>query len=278
MRKNKLVQPVLKWVGGKRQLLPEIEKYIPSTYKAYYEPFVGGGAVLFHLQPKTAVINDINSELINLYGIIKDDVEALITDLQRHRNESDYFYEIRELDRNKEEYGKLSDVERASRVIYLNKTCYNGLFRVNRAGEFNSPFGSYKNPNIVNEITLRAVSNYFNKSDIRFENTDFVQALEGIKKGSFVYFDPPYDPISSSASFTGYDKGGFDRAEQQRLKELCDSLNKKGVKFLLSNSSTDFIRDLYKDYRIEIIKAKRAINSKGDSRGEIDEVLVRNYE
>lgn len=276
--KNKLVQPVLKWVGGKRQLLPEIEKYIPSTYKAYYEPFVGGGAVLFHLQPKTAVINDINAELINLYGIIKDDVEALITDLQRHRNESDYFYEIRKLDRNKEEYGKLSDVERASRVIYLNKTCYNGLFRVNRAGEFNSPFGSYKNPNIVNEITLRAVSNYFNKSDIRFENTDFVQALEGIKKGSFVYFDPPYDPISSSASFTRYDKGGFDRAEQQRLKELCDSLNKKGVKFLLSNSSTDFIRDLYKDYKIEIIKAKRAINSKGDSRGKIDEVLVRNYE
>lgn len=278
MRKNKLVQPVLKWVGGKRQLLPEIEKYIPSTYKAYYEPFVGGGAVLFHLQPKTAVINDINGELINLYSIIKDDVEALITDLQRHRNESDYFYEIRELDRKKEEYNRLSDVERASRVIYLNKTCYNGLFRVNRAGEFNSPFGSYKNPNIVNEITLRAVSNYFNKSDIRFENTDFVQALDGIKKGSFVYFDPPYDPVSSSASFTGYDKGGFDRAEQQRLKELCDSLNEKGVKFLLSNSSTDFIRDLYKDYKIEIIKAKRAINSKGDSRGEIDEVLVRNYE
>ena len=278
MRKNKLVQPVLKWVGGKRQLLPEIEKYIPSTYKAYYEPFVGGGAVLFHLQPKTAVINDINAELINLYSIIKNDVEALITDLQRHRNESDYFYEIRELDRNKEEYSRLSAVERASRVIYLNKTCYNGLFRVNRAGEFNSPFGSYKNPNIVNEITLRAVSNYFNKSDIRFENTDFVQALNGIKKGSFVYFDPPYDPVSSSASFTGYDKGGFDRAEQQRLKELCDSLNEKGVKFLLSNSSTDFIRDLYKDYKIEIIKAKRAINSKGDSRGEIDEVLVRNYE
>lgn len=278
MRKNKLVQPVLKWVGGKRQLLPEIEKYIPSTYKAYYEPFVGGGAVLFHLQPKTAVINDINGELINLYSIIKDDVEALITDLQRHRNESDYFYEIRELDRKKEEYNRLSAVERASRVIYLNKTCYNGLFRVNRAGEFNSPFGSYKNPNIVNEITLRAVSNYFNKSDIRFENTDFVQALDGIKRGSFVYFDPPYDPVSSSASFTGYDKGGFDRAEQQRLKELCDSLNEKGVKFLLSNSSTDFIRDLYKDYKIEIIKAKRAINSKGDSRGEIDEVLVRNYE
>ena len=278
MRKNKLVQPVLKWVGGKRQLLPEIEKYIPSTYKAYYEPFVGGGAVLFHLQPKTAVINDINAELINLYGIIKDDVEALITDLHKHRNESDYFYEVRKIDRDKREYNRLSAVERASRVIFLNKTCYNGLFRVNRAGEFNSPFGSYKNPNIVNEITLRAVSNYFNKSDIRFENTDFVQALNGIKKGSFVYFDPPYDPISSSASFTGYDKGGFDRAEQQRLKELCDSLNEKGVKFLLSNSSTDFIRDLYKDYKIEIIKAKRAINSKGDSRGEIDEVLVRNYE
>jgi DNA adenine methylase len=279
MKKNKLVQPVLKWVGGKRQLLSEIEKYIPSTYKVYYEPFVGGGAVLFHLQPKNVVINDINSELINLYNIIKNDVEALITDLQRYRNELDYFYEIRELDRNKEEYNKFSSIEKASRMLYLNKTCYNGLFRVNRAGEFNSPFGSYKNPNISNELTLRAVSNYFHKSEIRFENTDFVQALNGIKKGSFVYFDPPYDPVSSSTSFTGYDKGGFDRADQLRLKELCDSLTEKGVKFLLSNSATDFIRnELYKDYKIEIIKAKRAINSKGSGRGEIDEVLVRNYE
>lgn len=274
---NKLVSPVLKWVGGKRQLLPAIDKYIPST-RVYFEPFLGGGAVLFHRQPQKAVVNDINSELINLYKIIKDNVEELIVDLKKHKNESEYFYEIRELDRDKERYGRLSEIERASRLIYLNKTCYNGLFRVNRAGEFNSPFGSYKNPNIINEIILRAVSKYFNNADVSFLNTDFVNALDGIIKGDFVYLDPPYDPVSSSAYFTGYDKGGFDRAAQKRLKLLCDDLNKKGVNFLLSNSSTEFILDLYKDYKIERINAKRAINSNADCRGEIEEVLVRNYE
>lgn len=277
MKKNKLVSPIVKWVGGKRQLLNEIEKYIPK-YKTYYEPFVGGGALLFHLQPKKAVINDINSELINLYQIIKDNVEELIEDLAKHKNEADYFYDIRQWDRDKEKYSDLSNIEKASRIIYLNKTCYNGLFRVNRAGEFNTPFGDYKNPNIVNEITLRAVSNYFNKTEITFLNEDFVEALRGIRKGSFVYFDPPYDPVSNSANFTGYDKGGFDRYEQLRLKRLCDNLNDRGINFLLSNSATDFIKDLYRDYKIEIIKAKRAINSKADLRGEVDEVLVRNYE
>jgi DNA adenine methylase len=278
MKKNRLVSPVLKWVGGKRQLIHEIEKYIPLKYTTYYEPFIGGGAILFHLQPKKAIVNDVNSELVNLYKVIKDDVEALILDLAKHRNEEDYFYDIREWDRDKERYSSLNNIEKASRMIYLNKTCYNGLFRVNRAGEFNTPFGNYKNPNIINEITLRAVSNYFNNSEITFLNVDFDEAVRGIRKGSFVYFDPPYDPVSNSANFTGYDKGGFDREEQKRLKLLCDALNDRGVKFLLSNSSTDFIRDLYKDYKIEIIQAKRAINSKADLRGDVDEVLVRNYE
>lgn len=277
MKKNRLVSPVLKWVGGKRQLIPEIEKYIPQ-YTKYYEPFVGGGAVLFHLQPKKAVINDLNSELMNLYEVIKSNVEELIEDLAKHKNEASHFYDVRGLDRDKEKYSRLSNIEKASRIIYLNKTCYNGLFRVNRAGEFNTPFGDYKNPNIVNEITLRAVSNYFNKAEITFLNGDFEEAVSGIRKGSFVYFDPPYDPVSDSANFTGYNKGGFDREEQKRLKRLCDTLDKRGVKFLLSNSATDFIRDLYKDYKVEIIQAKRAINSKADLRGEVDEVLVRNYE
>lgn len=278
MKKNKLVQPVLKWVGGKRQLLPEIEKYIPKNYKAYYEPFLGGGAVLFHVQPRIAIVNDVNSELINMYLVIKNDVESLIEELKKHENTPDYFYTIRELDRNKDEYEQLSPIEKASRIIYLNKTCYNGLFRVNSAGEFNTPFGGYKNPNIVNEVVLRAVSNYFNNSEVVFNNGDFAEAVQSAKKGSFVYFDPPYDPISVSSSFTGYDKGGFDRHEQIRLKELCDELNTKGVKFLLSNSKTDFIMDLYRGYKIEIVKAKRAINSNGALRGEIDEVLIRNYE
>lgn len=280
MRKNKiqLAAPVLKWVGGKRQLMSEIQKVLPKTYTTYYEPFIGGGAVLFELQPNKAVINDVNGELINLYNVIKDDVELLIEDLKKHENTSEYFYGIREQDRNRNEYEKLSKIEKASRVVYLNKTCFNGLFRVNKAGEFNSPFGKYKNPNIVDEVTLRAVSKYFNKADMKILNCDFEQSLRNIRKGSFVYLDPPYDPVSSSANFTGYDKGGFNRDEQIRLKKLCDKLDKKGVKFLLSNSATDFIKDLYKDYNIKIVKAKRAINSNGNSRGEVDEVLVRNYE
>lgn len=277
MKQNKLVAPVLKWVGGKRQLLPEIIKRIPK-FSTYYEPFVGGGAVLFHLQPKKAVINDVSWELMNVYQVIRDHVDELIDDLKKHKNEEEYFYRIRELDRDMEKYESLSNVEKASRILYLNKTCYNGLFRVNKAGEFNSPFGNYKNPNIVNEPTLRAVSSYFNKADITFLCCDYEAALKNIRKGAFVYLDPPYDPVSDSANFTGYDKGGFGREEQIRLKSVCDRLDKRGIKFLLSNSATDFILDLYKDYRIEIIQAKRAINCNPNKRGEVDEVLVRNYE
>ncbi len=202
--------------GGKRQLIPEIEKYIPPHYTTYYEPFVGGGAVLFHLQPKKAIVNDINEELINLYQVIKDNVDELIEDLKRHKNKPDYFYKIRELDRDMRKYKSLSSVERASRIHYLNKTCYNGLFRVNSQGQFNTPFGKYKNPNIVNEVTLRAVSKYFNSADITFKCCDFEEAVKWARKGSFIYFDPPYDPVSDTSSFTGYDKGGFDRKEQKK--------------------------------------------------------------
>lgn len=280
MAPNRLVSPVVKWVGGKRQIIDQITKYVPPTFSTYYEPFLGGGAVLFELQPGKAVINDINSELINLYQVIKDDVEELIADLKQHKrnNGEEYFYEIREWDRDQDKYNRLTPVQKASRIIYLNKTCYNGLFRVNKAGEFNTPFGSYKNPNIANEITLRAVSNYFNQARIRFLCTDFEEALKGARKGDFVYIDPPYHPVSYTASFTGYDKGGFDQDEQLRLKETCDRLNRKGIKFLLSNSATPFIKNLYQDYRIEVIQAKRAVNSKADQRGEIDEVLVMNFE
>ncbi len=278
MKNNPLVSPVVKWVGGKRQLLQDILKHIPDRYSTYYEPFVGGGAVLFHLQPEKIVINDINEELMSVYNVICNNVEELIEDLKKHKNESDYFYKIRELDRDREKYAQLNNIGRASRIIYLNKTCYNGLFRVNRQGEFNTPFGRYKNPNIVNEATLRAVNNYFNKAKVTLKCGDFEEAVKGIRKGSFVYFDPPYDPVSDSANFTGYDKGGFDKDEQIRLKKLCDKLNNRGVKFLLSNSSTEFILDLYKDYNITIVKAKRSINSKGDGRGDVNEVLVKNYE
>jgi DNA adenine methylase len=278
MLKNELVAPVVKWVGGKRQIINEIMKHVPVSFTTYYEPFLGGGALLFELQPQKAVVNDINHELINLYEVIKDNVEELIKHLKTHKNEKEYFYKIRELDRKKDEYSKLTPVQRASRIIYLNKTCYNGLFRVNKAGEFNTPFGNYKNPNIVNEITLMAVSEYFNQAKIRFCSLDFTVVLKGVRKGAFVYFDPPYDPVSDTASFTGYNRSGFDRKEQIRLKETCDKLDQKGVEFLLSNSATDFIKDLYKEYRIEIVQAKRPINSNANKRGEIDEVLVMNFE
>lgn len=278
MKNNPLVVPVVKWAGGKRQLWSTIKAYIPNRMSTYYEPFVGGGAVWLGLKPKAAVINDINDELMNVYEVIRDSVDELVEDLKKHRNESSYFYDIREMDRDKDVYGRMTKVQRASRILYLNKTCYNGLFRVNNQGEFNAPFGSYKNPNIVNEGTLRALSHYLNEASITLLNCDFDTALQGIRKGGFVYFDPPYDPVSSSANFTGYNKGGFDRAEQQRLKTSCDSLNEKGVKFLLSNSATDFILDLYRDYRIVTVRAKRAVNSRGDGRGDVDEVLVMNYE
>lgn len=274
-----LVSPILKWVGGKRQLLDSILPLIPE-YTTYYEPFVGGGAVLFHTQPKKAVINDSNEELINIYTVIKEEPEALISLLEKHRQENsqEYFYEVRALDRDRERYSELTAVQRAARIIYLNKTCYNGLFRVNRAGEFNSPWGKYKNPNITNETTIRAMSHYLNKAKITVMCGDYREALKGLRKGAFVYLDPPYMPISSSSSFTGYTAEGFGVMEQKELKKQCDLLNKKGIKFLLSNSCCEFIEDLYKDFIVERVSAKRAINAKAEGRGVIDEVLVRNYE
>lgn len=275
------MRPFVKWVGGKRQLMSDIERLLPKKkYVTYYEPFVGGGAVLWNQQPRDAVISDYNFELINLYCVIKTNPDALIKVLEKHKNKNDedYFYAVRQLDRAPD-YSELSNIERAARIIYLNKTCFNGLYRVNNSGEFNAPYGRYTNPNIVDKITIKAVSNYLNKNNVQILEGDFQSAVTEAKSGDFVYFDPPYDPVSSSASFTGYTKGGFDREEQQRLKDVCDHLNSKGVKFLLSNSATIFIQDLYDedDYNITFIRAKRAINSNGNDRGEVAEVLIRNY-
>lgn len=281
MTKNQLLKPIVKWVGGKRQLLPEINKYIPEEYSTYFEPFVGGAAVFLDQQPKKAVVNDYNEELIKTYKVIKEDVEPLIEKLRVHEelNNEDYFYEVRAWDRE-DGYDERSDVDIAARLIYLNKTCYNGLYRVNMAGQFNTPFGRYKNPNIVNEYTLRALSTYFNDADIKFKSGDFEDAVAYIRKGAFVYFDPPYQPMSSTSNYTGYTAGGFDESDQIRLKRLCDRLNERGVKFLLSNSNVKFIRDLYgdnPDYIIETVGATRAINSNAKKRGEVEEVLIRNY-
>lgn len=272
------LQPFLKWAGGKRQLLPEIRKYYPDTFNTYYEPFVGAGAVLFDLQPNNAVINDTNEELINVYKVIKDSkkLEQLIEDLKTHENNSDYFYKIRKLDRN-EDYNDLEDYQKASRFIYLNKTCYNGLYRVNSKGQFNVPFGKYKNPDYVNEDVLRAVHKYLNRNNIEIIKGDFKDAVQNATYGDFIYFDPPYDPVSETSDFTSYSKEGFGREDQKDLRDTFKALYEKGCYVLLSNSNTEYINEIYREIKgVEIIEvdANRNINSKADKRGKVKEVLI----
>ena len=277
---NPLVKPFVKWAGGKRQLVPTIlANRLPKNYnlQTYYEPFIGGGALLFSLQPKKAVINDSNAELINCYKIIKNSLDELIEDLKNHKNNEYYYYDIRDWDREKNFKSK-TEVQRASRIIFLNKTCYNGLFRVNSQGQFNVPFGKYKNPNILDIAVLKAVNKYLNENQVRILNSDFQEAVKDAKPGDFIYLDPPYDPVSETASFTGYDVNGFNKQEQRRLKEVFDDLNSRGCHILLSNACTEFIEDLYKDYLHTKISAIRAINCNGKKRGKVDEILVKNYE
>lgn len=277
MAGNLLLSPMLKWVGGKRQLLSDIVPMIDDKCSTYVEPFIGGGAVLFNMQPKKAIINDYNTELINVYKIVRDNLDDLLDELKVHEenNSSDYYYEVRALDREAK-FKKMSDVEKAARIIYLNKTCYNGLYRVNSAGQFNSPYGRYKNPNIVNEAVLRAISKYFNDNEVQILNGDYKEALKNLDRSSFVYLDPPYMPISASSSFTGYTEGGFGYNSQVELKEECDKLSEQGIRFVQSNSDCEEIRELYKDYKIKTVKAKRSINSVAKKRGEINEVLIYN--
>lgn len=276
---NKLVKPFLKWAGGKRQLVPVIiENHFPKNFnQTYYESFIGGGALLFALQPQKAIINDTNAELINCYKVVRDSVDQLIDNLQIHKNDEDYYYSIRDWDREKGFRDK-TPVERASRIIFLNKTCYNGLFRVNSQGQFNVPFGKYKNPNILDKAVLKAVSQYLNANKITILNMDFESCLKDAKRGDFIYLDPPYDPVSDTACFTGYDLNGFNKDEQVRLKETFDELDSRGCKVLLSNAYTNFIVDLYKNYNQTKISAIRAINSNAEKRGKVDEILVKNYE
>lgn len=277
MKKN-LIQPFVKWAGGKRGLLYEIDKYFPEegSYGRYYEPFLGGGSVLFYAHPKKATVNDYNKELINAYKIVQNNVEELIQDLSKHENSEKYFYSMRDIDKD-DEYNTWSDVQKASRMIFLNKTCYNGLYRVNSQGYFNTPFGKYKNPNIVNEVVLKSVSEYLKKKDIQFRCGDYKEGLKGIRKNSFVYLDPPYATSKNTTNFTGYTINGFDDEEQKKLKDVCDQLNSKGIKFLLSNSNVELIRELYKDYDMHIVHMNRLINSNTSNRGVVEELLIKNY-
>ena len=266
--------PIVKWAGGKRQLMFELLNNIPKNYNRYFEPFVGGGALFFELRHDNAYISDINKELINLYQVVRDNVNEIITDLQKHDISKEYFMGIRNIDRMSG-YKNWSNIQKASRFIYLNRTCFNGLYRVNSQGQFNVPFGHYKNPKIVDENNLINCSNLLQKTEIR--HADFSEILKIVKKGDFVYFDPPYVPLSETSSFTSYTKDGFDMDMQFKLRDVCDELNSMGVKFLLSNSDTKLVNELYENYNIKKVFANRAINANADGRGKITEVLVRNY-
>jgi DNA adenine methylase len=279
---NPLIKPYLKWAGGKRQLLSEIKKYLPNDIQnyTYYEPFIGAGAVFFDVQPRKAVINDFNTQLMLTYTIIKEDVEGLIKLLKHHkeRNSEEYFYKIRNLDRDDIEFGKLTNVEKAARLIFLNKTCYNGLYRVNSQGLFNVPYGNYKNPAICEETVLRQISGYLNAHEISIVNTDFESAIKGAGKDSFIYFDPPYHSPGKT-NFTGYQADGFNTDEQKRLRNVMIQMTDRGAKCLLSNSDTEYIRDLYdhKYFDIISVQAKRYINSDSAGRGNVNEVLITNW-
>lgn len=266
-------RPFIKWVGGKTQLLPELVKRVPKTMDRYYEPFLGGGALFFRLQPEQAILTDINSDLVSLYRVIRDSVEALIEDMDQHVYDKDYFYRLRSVDRTSA-YKTWTDVQRASRLIYLNKTCYNGLYRVNSKGQFNVPFGRYTNPTILNADNLRACSRALQGTAIAL--TDFRAVSDAARPGDFVYFDPPYAPLSATANFTGYTKDGFDRDMQYALRDLCRDLDRAGVQFMVSNSSAPLVLDLYDEFTVDLVYATRLINSKAGGRGKIPEVLVTN--
>jgi DNA adenine methylase len=267
-------RPFVKWVGGKKQLLPELVKRVPGTFRRYYEPFVGGGALFFSLQPRDSYLTDINPDLVNLYTVIRDKLDELIADLDQHKYEKQYYYRIRRIDRTAG-YRLWTNVQRASRFIYLNKSCYNGLYRVNSKGEFNVPFGRYTNPTILDEPNLRACHEALQGASIKV--ADFRTIHRTIRSSDFVYFDPPYVPISATANFTGYTKDGFDSQMQYALRDLCCALDGKGVRFMVSNSSAPLVLDLYSDFNIEFVSATRAINSDAGKRGKIPEVIITNY-
>jgi DNA adenine methylase len=272
-------KPFLKWAGGKQQLLQQFESLFPTDFERYIEPFIGGGAVYFHLWNTQrvdgeALLFDINPELVNTYQIVRDKPEYLIEMLRTHKHghSRDYYYNVRNLDRNAKQ---LNDIERAARILYLNKTCFNGLFRVNSKGQFNVPIGSYKNPRILDEELLRAASLALQQAVV--EVRDFRSIVDLAQAGDFFYFDPPYDPVSKTASFTSYTSDSFGDDDQSELADVFQRLTDKGCLCMLSNSHTELVLDLYRRFRIEIVTANRAINSDPQKRGGILEVVVLNY-
>lgn len=277
---NTKPKPFVKWVGGKRQLLKQFRElglYPPEDFNpiinTYYEPFVGGGAVFFDLLPKNAKLSDLNKELVTTYNVIKNNVDELIKSLQKHIYDKEYYLEVRA-----KKVESLSDVEVASRFIFLNRTGFNGLYRVNKSGQFNVPFGRYNDPVICDEENLRRVSEAL--QEVKITHQDYKNVLKTTKSGDFIYLDPPYYPINATSSFTSYTAQGFLEKEQTELRDTFVKLHEKGCFVMLSNSDTPFINELYSgldDITINKITAGRSINSKGSERGKITEVLVTNY-
>jgi DNA adenine methylase len=263
-------RPFLKWVGGKGRLIEQLRPHLPSPFKRYFEPFAGGAALFFALGPRRAVLTDVNAELIDCYRTVRDHVEDVIVALRRHRYSAEHYYRVRAMDP-----AGLKLPERAARTIYLNKTGYNGLYRVNRAGKFNVPMGRYTNPTVCDAENLRACSAALRR--VELEQRDFAELGVRARAGDFVYFDPPYDPMSATAAFTSYAPGGFGPDAQRRLAELFAGLARKGVHVVLSNSDTPLIRELYRPFRITPILAARSINSRGSRRGKVGEVLVTSF-
>lgn len=278
--KTKKYQPFIKWVGGKRGLLNQILQYFPNNFNNYHEPFLGGGALFFELYSrgllngKKIYLSDINNELINAYNVVKNAPYDLIDNLLKYKEKhsKDFYYKIRAMDRE-ENFKSISNLERATRFIYLNKTCFNGLYRVNKKGYFNTPIRSYKNPNISdNNIILNASEALQN---VQISNTQFNKVIDNACKNDLVYFDPPYYPLDNISSFTAYNENNFLDEKQKELFSVFKKLDNKGCIVLHSNSDTNFIRDLYFDYDIKLFQANRFINSKSSGRGKINELLVR---
>lgn len=275
---TKTIKPFVGWAGGKSQLLPEIETEIKRAgrFDTYYEPFVGGGAVLFDLLPQKAVINDYNEELVNAYRTIRDDLPDLLAELSKLHNSKDDFYKIRAWDREPD-YANLSKAKKAARFIYLIKTCFNSLYRVNRKGYFNTPYGHKRTIQIVDQDNLTAISQYLNNNEIAITSGDFAKVLTQVKPNSLVYLDPPYVPLTATASFTSYTSVGFNKSDQECLAQSCQHLDRIGAKFIASNSDTELVHELYQQFNIRTVYAKRNINANGKKRGAVAEVLITNF-
>lgn len=270
-------KPFLKWAGGKSRLIPQYSEYFPTSCDRYFEPFLGGGAIFFHLRPECAFVSDLNADLINAYRCVARSLDDLLEELEQHQELhcSNYYYEQRSL-QNEVVVDRLPFFplpDRAARFIYLNKTCFNGLYRQNRKGEFNSPIGSYKNPLICDRETLKAASEALKPALIHHQPYHRISP----SAGDLVFFDPPYQPISETSDFVSYTRFPFQEAEQVALRDFVSALSNRGVKVMLSNSDCRFIRDLYRELNIHTIEASRSINSNAEKRGKITEVLVTNY-